>query len=84
VKKARSHRSYVSPQRKLKTPLKNIIPWTKNETSALVEFIALHKSEQHDTNAAWPKMNGEHPYWKLASEYIIKETGALYANIILQ
>jgi hypothetical protein len=41
-----------------------------------VECIALYKSEQHDVDAEWPGIKAEHPYWKLAVDYIVKETGA--------
>lgn len=43
--------------------------WTKCETQALVQFVALHKDLQ-PTESVWPAMTVKHDYWEAAAQYI--------------
>ena len=76
LKKAKSPQvATTSPLRRLSTPRKNQRSWSRAEESALIQFIALHRSEQHDVTSEWPGMKVDHQYWGMAKEFVVAVVG---------
>ena len=58
-----------SPPCKKPNLVRNGQRWSQAEDSALVEFVALHRDEQPNSDK-WPAMRESNPYWEKAASYV--------------